>query len=131
MKKKLILMACLGMCALALAACGKEKTGEAGKEMSAEELRAYRDRLAAEAETASTDDTPAEAPVETDVTAEETTEADDLVCFYTEKGTKWHVRENCQYLKNSKEIMVGDPESAAAAGKVTPCSACAAAYIED
>lgn len=122
MKKGRFLIACLGVCALVLAACGRDKTKDVP--VSAEELRLQREKLL---EQKSEAESPApEAPVEEPVQEDE-----ELVCYYTEKGGKWHTRENCQYLKNSKEIFSGSYESAVAAGKVTPCSACAAAYIEE
>lgn len=123
MKKGKILLACLGLCALALAACGKDKTKDAP--ISADELRLQREKLLEQ-------NSEAELPVSrTPVEEEPVQEEDEIVCYYTEKGGKWHIRESCQYLKNSKEILSGSYESALAAGKVTPCSACAAAYIEE
>lgn len=122
MKKGKFLIACLGVCALVLAACAREKAEETAP-INAEALRAQREKLLEEKNE--------ETGLPSEPEAEETVEVEDLVCYYTEKGGKWHARENCQYLKNSKEILSGNLESAAAAGKVTPCSVCAAAYIDE
>jgi hypothetical protein len=121
MKRSLLLMACVGLCALALAACGKEEDFSAGKRMNAEETRALRDKMLAEQKKPEPEQTPAE---------EEAAELPD-VCYYTEKGGKWHASADCRYLKNSTDVLEGSVESAALAGKNQPCSACAAAYIED
>ena len=117
MKKGKILLALLGVCAFALAACGKGKTEEPAP-VNAAQVRERREALIAEEREA----------VQSVPEAREPEEEETFVCYYTEKGGKWHVRENCQYLKNSKEILSGSYESALAAGKVTPCSACASAY---
>ncbi len=122
MKKSLLLMACIGVCALALVACGKEKQFSAGEEMNADEARALREKLLTE-QGAETPKAEAEQP------AEDENEGLPEVCYYTEKGGKWHASTDCRYLKNSTDILQSSVESAALAGKSQPCSACAAAYI--
>ena len=116
MKKGRMLLALLGVCAFALAACGRGKAEEPAP-MDAAQLRERREALTAQESEAVQPAPEAEEPAE-----------EAFVCYYPEKGGKWHARENCQYLKNSKEILSGSYESALAAGKVTPCSACASAY---
>ncbi|MBQ9099396.1 MAG: hypothetical protein IJY50_08220 [Clostridia bacterium] len=123
MKKSLIVMACLGACALVLAACGKEKRFSAGEEMNAEEIKAYREKLMAQTEP-SVDEAPETAP-------EAGEDALPAVCYYTEKGTKWHASLKCRYLRKSVDILEGSLESAHLAGKTSPCSGCAAAYTEE
>ena len=124
MRKSLLLIACVGLCALALAACGKEDGFSAGQRLNADETRALREKMLAEqAEKDATE--PEETP------AEEETDGLPAVCYYTEKGGKWHASADCRYLKNSVDILSGSVESAALAGKDQPCSGCAAAYIGD
>ena len=124
MKRSLILMACVGLCALALAACGKKDEFSAGQRLNAEETRALRDKLLAE-------ETENEAPKSEEAPAEEEQDGLPAVCYYTEKGGKWHASADCRYLKNSADILSGSVESAVLAGKDQPCSGCAAAYIGD
>ena len=123
--KKLLMRACLGICALALAACAKERGFSAGTEMSAEELKAYRERLLAQQAEAEQKEEPAapEAPAEEDELLD--------VCYYTQNGTVWHADRNCSYLKRSQNVLQGSVEGAAIAGKTRPCSSCAAAYTEE
>ena len=123
MKKSLILMACVGLCALALAACGKEDRFSAGKRLNADDAKDMRDKLMSEREQA-----PATEEKEPEVEAEETLPT---VCYYTEKGGKWHASANCRCLKNSTDILEGSVEGANYAGKNQPCSVCAAAYIKE
>ena len=118
MKKSLFLMAIAGVCALALAACGKEDDFSAGKKLSADEAGDYREKLLEE--TAEQPEEREEGPVS----------GFPAVCYYTEKGGKWHVDADCRYLKNSQEVLEGSVESANFAGKDQPCSACAAAYAK-
>ena len=118
MKKSLLLMAIAGVCALALAACGKDEEFSAGKKLTADEAGDYREKLLEEA-----DEHPEEE-------AEEPAVGVPTVCYYTEKGGKWHADADCRYLKNSQEVLEGSVESARFAGKDQPCSACAAAYAE-
>ena len=123
MKRSILLMACLGVCALLVTACGKQKTFSAGTEMSAEEAQAYRERLLAEGADGQAPDAEPE---------EENAEIlPPAVCYYTEKGSKWHIHADCQYLQNSKDVLEGTLEGAALAGKTGPCSRCAAMYIEE
>ena len=113
MKKSLILMACVSVVALALAACHRESGFSAGAEMNVDEIKAYREKLLEEnaAETAS--------------------EEDDLikempdVCYYVEKGSVWHASKSCSSLKKSENIIESDLEGAELAGKARPCSKCA------
>ena len=125
MKKSLIIMACLGACALLLAACGKEKRFSAGEEMDAEEIKAYREKLMAEATVKS------EEPAEPKPEIDEGENGLPTVCYYTEKGTKWHASHKCRYLQKSVDVMEGSLESAHLAGKTSPCSGCGAAYTEE
>lgn len=122
MKRSLLFMACLGICALFLTACTKEKAFSAGTEMTAEELRLYRERLLAEQEAENTEQAPA---------PEVSDETELSVCYYTTNGSVWHADRNCSYLKRSQNVLEGSVEGAAIAGKTRPCSSCAAAYIED
>ena len=122
MKKSLLFMACVGICACFLTACGRDKSFSAGTEMSAEELRLYRERLLAQKEQ--------EAPAEPEEPEQEPLEELDT-CYYTENGTVWHADRNCSYLKRSQNVLEGSVEGAAIAGKTRPCSSCAAAYIEE
>ena len=126
MKRSLLFMACLGLCACLLTACAKKTDFSAGTEMTAEELRQYREKLLAQKEQAkqeeSAEDVGAEKPV---------TDLADLICYYTENGSVWHADRNCSYLKRSQNVLEGSAEGAAIAGKSRPCSGCAAAYIEE
>lgn len=120
MKKRNILLACLGVCALVLATRKKEKPDAAPVDPLGEAHAPCEVPEGKEGEAQTEPETVAVAEAE-----------EELLCYFTEKGGKWHARESCQYLKNSKEIFSGSYASAVAAGKVTPCSACAAAYIEE
>ena len=80
-----------------------------------------RDKLLSEQES-----TPATEEKEPEIEAEGTLPA---VCYYTEKGGKWHASAECRYLKNSADVLEGSVESANYAGKNLPCSVCAAMYI--
>lgn len=123
MKKSLIWMACVGLCALALAACSKEDRFSAGKRLHADDAQDMREKLLAEqAQAPATEEKEPEVEVE---------DALPVVCYYTEKGGKWHASANCRYLKNSTDILEGSVEGANYAGKNQPCSVCAAAYIKE
>ena len=122
MKKSLLFMACLGLCACLLTACAREEGFSAGTEMTAEELRLYREKLLAQKE---------EAPAEKEPEDEAPTDVSELVCYYTENGSVWHADRNCSYLKRSQNVLEGSVEGAAIAGKERPCSGCAAADIEE
>lgn len=123
MKKSFFWMACLGVCALALAACGKEKRCAADADENAEkpcdDCEKQPLEQVAEAQIEAQIEEPAE-PIEKQFPA---------VCFYTEKGGKWHTDIDCRYLKNSAEIRESSVDGARYAGKNQPCSVCAAAYI--
>jgi hypothetical protein len=116
MKKSLILMACVSVLALALAACHRESGFSAGEEMNADELRAYREKLLAEN------------------AVEPTPEEEDLieelpdVCYYVEKGSVWHASKSCSSLKKSENSIESDLEGAELAGKARPCSKCASKW---
>jgi len=128
--KKLLMVACVGICALALAACGKGKSFSAGVEMNAEEARAYRERLLAQkAEEEKAED----AVTSEDVPADEIEEGDELpdVCYYTANGGVWHYARSCSYLRNAEDILNGSVESAALLGKVRPCSRCASMFAAE
>ena len=116
MKKSLLLMTCIGVCALVLAACNKESKFSAGEEMNAEEARAYREKLLAEQEVT-------EKTVEDEATEGESAFPD--ICYYTETGGVWHASRSCSYLKNADRVLESSPESAELAGKARPCSRCA------
>lgn len=113
MKKSLILMACVSVVALALAACHRESGFSAGAEMNADEIKAYREKLLAE-------NTDGSTPEE-----EISSEALPDVCYYVEKGSVWHASKDCSSLKKSENIIEGDLEGAELAGKARPCSKCA------
>ena len=119
MRRSLLLMACVGLCALAFSACTKDRAFSAGTEMNAEEMKLYRERLLAEKEEGEVPEAEPEEPVPLET------------CYYTENGTVWHADRECAYLKRSKNVLNGSVEGAAIAGKTRPCSSCAAAYIED
>ena len=129
MKRSLILVACLSVIAAALAACHRDGGFSAGTEMSADEIRAYREKLLAEnlSESTSSEGTPQESEEETDP---ENGESQTLpeVCYYVESGEVWHASKSCSSLKKSKNIIESDPEGAEAAGKARPCSKCASAW---
>ncbi len=120
MKKSLLMMACLGICAFVLTSCSKDHGFSAGNEMSGEELEKYREQLLAEQNEEKADEQEPEEP------ADEPLE----VVYYTENGTVWHADRNCSYLKRSQNVLEGSVEGAAIAGKTRPCSACAA-HIEE
>ena len=132
MKKSLLLMACIGVCACVLAACAKDKAFSAGTELTADEIRAYRERLQAERlAKEEAENAPEEAPdVAPDETVEEESDEALEVCYYTENGSVWHADRDCSYLKRSQNVLSGSVEGAAIAGKNRPCSSCAAAYQE-
>lgn len=120
MKKSIFWMACLGACALVLAVRGKDKQDAAPADVDAEKKHTDREMLPVERDMMpqSTESVTAPAKVLPEV------------CFYTEKGGKWHTNMACRYLKNSTEIQEGSVDGARYAGKNQPCSVCAAAYIE-
>ena len=119
MKKRFLFMACLGLCACLLTACTKETSFSAGTEMSADELRLYRERLLAQKQQ------------EEDAENKPAADVEELVCYYAENGSVWHIDRECSYLKRSKNVLEGSVEGAAIAGKTRPCSGCASAYIEE
>ena len=139
MKKSLIFMACVGVIALAFTACHREDGFSAGSEMSADQIRAYREKLLAEnlAEAAPPEVTPPSTPSEpvSPSTPPVTEEGEDMkdggaeelpeICYYVENGSVWHVSNSCSYIKNSKNVIQDDVEGAQAAGKTRPCSKCA------
>lgn len=120
MKRSILFLACVGACALLLTACGREKSFDAGTEMNAEEAKAYREKLLAEA--AEADEAP-----EGDLNTAEGGHLPD-VCYYTENGSVWHLSKDCSYLKKATNILEAPPESAELAGKARPCSRCASIY---
>ena len=121
MKKSLLLMAFLGICAFVLTSCSKDHGFSAGTEMSGDELEKYRAQLLAEQ---AKEEQPA------DPEPEEPADEALSVVYYTENGTVWHADRNCSYLKRSQNVLEGSVEGAAIAGKTRPCSACAA-HIEE
>lgn len=144
MKKSLILMACVGVIALAFTACHREDGFSAGSEMSADEVRAYREKLLAEtlSEAKPPEATPPSTPSEpvlpstpSEVTPPEAEGGEDVedggteelpeICYYVANGSVWHASNNCSYIKNSKNVIQDDVEGAQAAGKARPCSKCA------
>lgn len=136
MKKSVLLLTCIGVCAMLLAACGKGEKFSAGTEMNADEARAYREKLLAEQEAEKAAQKEESTAPNTEEPAQNTEEnaqpgevALPAVCYYTEKGSKWHASADCHYLQNSKEILQGSVDSACYAGKSQPCSGCASMYM--
>ncbi|MBE6702576.1 MAG: hypothetical protein E7585_04085 [Ruminococcaceae bacterium] len=127
--KKLLLATCVGVCALALAACGRGKDFSAGELMSAEEARAYREKLLAQKAEAEKNASPEQTVEETP--QEEAPEAPFDLCYYTASGSVWHYAKNCSYIKNADRLLWGNIESAAAAGKLRPCSRCASMFAAE
>ena len=125
MKKPLLFMACVGICACVLAACTRGKTEVPGDELTAAEIEVYRQKLLAEQEAQRAE----EVSSEPEMAPEKETETD--VCYYTAVGTVWHADRGCSYLKRSKEVLEGSISGAAIAGKQRPCSSCASMYIQE
>ena len=113
MKKSLILMACVSVVALAFASCHRESGFSAGTEMTADEIKAYREKLLTE----STEEPTPEQDVSSDAFPD--------VCYYVESGSVWHTSKSCSALKRSENIIESSPEGAENAGKARPCSKCA------
>ena len=44
--------------------------------------------------------------------------------YYTPKGEVYHLKRDCSYIKNSKEVLSGTLEAAQTAGKLRACSRC-------
>ena len=134
MKKSLIIMACLSVAVVALTACQRESGFSAGTEMTADEIRAYREKILAEAasEQNSSKGT-ADSEQNSEQNGEQNTEEQGneqreelpCVCYYVKNSEVWHASKSCSYLKNAKDIIEGDPQGAQAAGKLRPCSRCA------
>ena len=124
MKRSVFCMACLGALALVLAKRSKKKQPIA-------EVTENVEKPVNECETAPVMQEIDEQPTVIEAAPEAAPEVvPPQVCFYTEKGGKWHTNIDCRYLKNSAEIFESSVEGANYAGKIQPCSICAAAYIE-
>lgn len=130
MKKSLLMMACLGICAFVLTSCAKDSGFSAGTEMSGEELEKYRGQLLA-AQDADKEPAASEKEDVPTISDQEKEEAELSVVYYTENGTVWHAERDCSYLKRSQNVLEGSVEGAAIAGKTRPCSSCAKAYKEE
>ena len=80
-----------------------------------------------EPETVSSEEIQTETEAEPEVEPETESFADASVSscdyFHTPSGKKWHLDENCRYLKNSKTILKSTYEEVCALG-LDACSAC-------
>ena len=123
-------MACLSIAVVALTACQRESGFSAGTEMTADEIRAYREKILAEAASEQNpskgnDDTEQNGEQNGEQNSEQNTEEqgneqrEELpeVCYYVKNSEVWHASKSCSYLKNAKDIIEGDPQGAQAAGK--------------
>ncbi len=51
--------------------------------------------------------------------------------YWSESGSVWHLKKDCRYLKNAKEILTGTVTEAKESGKTKACSSCGSYEVEE
>lgn len=95
---------------LACGGCGPQRDFDAGEKMSAAELEALKNELAAKENTS--DDEKEEAIPQ------------DGTVFWLDGGKVYHIRSTCYHIAKKTDVRTGTVTEATAAGKERACSAC-------
>ena len=106
---------CLALLAiLSLGGCGSSRDFDAGEQLTAQELAALQDELAAKEEN------------EKGNSGEQAQDdiSDDGTVYWLESGKVYHRRATCYHIAKKDNVQSGTAEQASAAGKERLCASC-------
>ena len=114
MKRRILALFVIIFCVLFASSCGDVDGFSAGERLSGSALEFFMRDLFNE----ENDSVKEEAP-------SEEAEPEEAECYFVSgSGEVYHTRADCNYLKNSKNVISGTLADASAAGKTRLCSAC-------